>query len=87
MLEVNDRAGERAGYALDALDLRHDQLSEVIDGASLRADDHIVGPGHVFGGRDALDLPDFLGDLSGAADLGLDKDVRVDHSPHLLLRA
>ena len=61
--------------------LTDDELSEVVHGPRLGANDDIVGTGDVLRGFHALDPADFLCDLSGSSDLGLDQDVRVDHVP------
>src|SRR6266540_3921089 len=77
--EVDDRAGEGAGDAVDGLDPGDHQLAEVVDVAGLGPHDHVVGPGDVLGLLDALDLGDFLGDLGRLANLGLNQDVRRHH--------
>ena len=45
--DVHDRAGQRPGDPGHALDLRDDQLAEVVDVVGLGADDHVVGAGDV----------------------------------------
>src|SRR6266487_4460375 len=77
--EVDDRAGEGAGDAVDGLDPGDHQLAEVVDVAGLGPHDHVVGPGDVLGLLDALDLGDLLGDLGRLANLGLNQDVRRHH--------
>ena len=81
-LEVDDRAGQRAGDALHHLDPGDDHLAELIDAVGLGVDDHVVGAGHIVGALDAVDLADLGGHLGGFADLGLDEHVRLDgHAP------
>ena len=57
-LEVDDRAGERAGDAVDHLDPADDHAAEVVDRGRLGLRDHVVGAGHVVGGDDAVDRAD-----------------------------
>src|SRR6266516_4892958 len=78
-LEVDHRAGEGAGDAVDRLHPGNHQLAEVVDVAGLGPHDHVVGPGDVLGLLDALDLGDLLGDLGCLANLGLNQDVRRHH--------
>jgi len=77
--EVDHRAGERPGDAVDRLHLGDHELAEVVDVARLHAGDHVVRPGDVLGAQDALDVRDRPGDLCRLADLGLDEDVRRQH--------
>src|SRR3954471_15612661 len=76
--EVYDGAGQRAGDALDALDLRHDQLAELVDVLRLGAHDHVVRARDVLGLRDTADVGDGLRDGGRLPDLGLDEDVGLD---------
>src|SRR5690606_15070172 len=77
--EVDDRAGEGAGDALDGLDARHHQLAQRVDVVCCRLDDDVVGAGHVVGGVHAGDLTDFFGHQGGLTNLRLDQHVRLDH--------
>ena len=75
-LEVHDGAGERAGDAVDELDLRHDHAAELVDRVGLGSQDHVVGTGHVVGLDDPGQAPHGLDHRRRLADLGLDEDVR-----------
>src|SRR3954451_19043324 len=78
--DVDDRARERAGDAVEVLHLGDHQLAELVDVAGLGAHDHVVRTGDVLGEGHALDLGDGAGDLRGLADIGLYEDVcLVDH--------
>jgi hypothetical protein len=78
-LEVHHWTSERAGDAVDRLYPRDHQFAQLVDGARLGPDDHIVGADHILGLLHTLDLGDLFGDLGGLADLGLDKDVCRHH--------
>ena len=54
-LQVHDRAGQRAGDALDRLDPGDHELAQVVDRLGLGAHDHVVGAGDVLGLGDAAD--------------------------------
>src|SRR5688572_7993107 len=82
--EVDDRAGQRAGDAVDRLDAGNDEPAELVDALGLGPDDDVVGTGDILGLNHAGDLTDGLGDLGGLADLGLDEDVGVDHGKPFL---
>ena len=56
--DVDDRAGEGAGDAVEVLHLGDHQLAELVDVAGLGAHDHVVRTGDVLGEGDALDLGD-----------------------------
>ncbi len=77
--ELDHRAGQGAGDALDRLDPGHHQLAERVDVVGLGVDDGVVGPGDRLGGGHALDLGDGGGDRGSLADLGLDEHVGLDH--------
>lgn len=76
---MHHRAGPGAGDAPHRLDLGHDQLAELVDAARLGAGDDVVRADHVVCGRDATDRGDLGGHRGRVADLGLDKDVGLDH--------
>src|SRR3954469_9574298 len=76
--DVDGRAGERSGDALEVLHLRDDQLPELVDVAGLGAHDHVVRAGDVLRKGHALDLGDLARHLGGLAHVGLDEDVRLD---------
>src|SRR5205823_4536117 len=74
------RAIECAGMARVDFFLRgDDELAELVDRLRLRADDDVVGPGHVLRFGDAGDRSHRARDRCGLANLGLDQDVRVHH--------
>ena len=56
--DVDDRAGQGAGDAVEVLHLRDHQLAELVDVAGLGAHDHVVRTGDVLGEGHALDLGD-----------------------------
>src|SRR5205823_14729621 len=60
------------------LDPAHDHLAEIVERVGFGSDDHVIGPGHIFGRNDALDARDLGRDLRGLPDFGLDEDVRAD---------
>src|SRR5690606_1668355 len=70
--------GERAGDALDRLDLGDHELAQRVDVVAARLDDHVVGTGDVIGGLHALALPHLLGDDGRFPDLRLNQDVRLN---------
>src|SRR6266545_270365 len=80
-LQVDDRAGEGAGDALDRLDPGDDELAELVDVACLGTGDHVVRAGDALGDLHALDRADGLGDRARPADLGLDEDVCRQRHP------
>src|SRR4051794_16316229 len=82
--EMNDRAGQRAGDAGNALHLGDDELAQLVDVARLGTHDDVVRPGHVLGHGHALESGDLGGDRRGLADLGLDEDVGLHRHWHSL---
>ncbi len=79
LLEVDDRAGEGAGDALDGLDARDHELAEVVHGLGFRAHDDVVRTRDVVGLGHAVDGAHLVGHGCGLADFGLDQDVRMHH--------
>src|SRR4029077_13028710 len=77
-LQVHDGAGEGAGDAVDLLDRRHHELTELVERVARGLHDDVVGTGHVVGGHHAGDVTCCGGDLLGPSDLGLDQHVRGD---------
>jgi hypothetical protein len=60
--EMDDRAGEGPGDAVDRLYPRDHQLAELVEVAGLGADDHVVGAGDSLGLLHAGDVDDLRGD-------------------------
>src|SRR6185437_10720255 len=77
--DVYHGAGERPGDPGHGLDVPGDQPSEFVDVVCLGPHDDVVGPGDVFGLRDAADLSDERGHVGGLADFCLDEDVSLHH--------
>src|SRR5690606_6082976 len=74
------RAGEGPRDPRYELYLAHDHLPQLVNVARLAQDDHVVWPGHRVHPYHAVNLGDGGGDVACLADLGLDKDVRLDHN-------
>ena len=75
--EVNYGAGERAGDPFDRLDLGDYEFPKIIDVRRAGTHDDVIRTGYILGRVDAFDVADFLSNLSGLADLGLDEDVSL----------
>jgi hypothetical protein len=81
-VEVDDRAGERAGDPFDEADLGDDGLPEVVERVGLSAHYDVVDARDGLGDHEAGQLADLLGDDGGLANLGLDEHVGADrHRP------
>ena len=76
-LEVDHRAGDRAGDPLDPLDLAHHHTTQLVHRGRRRPGDHVVGAGDVLGQDDAVDGVYLGRHLRRLPDLGLDEDVGV----------
>src|SRR4051794_35422070 len=74
---MHDRAGQGAGDAVHSLDLRDDQLAELVDALRLGAHDDVIGSRDVLCEGDPRDRGDLAGHARGLAHLGLDQDVRL----------
>jgi hypothetical protein len=78
-LEVYDGAGKGSGDSFDRLNPGDYQLAEGVDVGGDCLDDHVVRSGDVICGFDPLDGADFLRDVSGLANFGLDEHECLDH--------
>ena len=76
---MNDRAGQRPGYAGDSLDLGYHEPAELIDVLRFRANDYVVRTSHIVSLGHAVDLPDGHRHRSSLPDFCLDEDVSLDH--------
>ncbi len=85
LFQVDDRAGEGAGDALDHLKSADDHPAEGIHRVGLGADDDVVRAGHVVGRDHAGNVADMAGHVGRLAHLGLDQDVGV-HGHRLSFR-
>jgi thiamine-monophosphate kinase len=81
--EVYHRAAHGAGDAGDELDLRHNELAELIDVGRLAAHDDVIGASNAFGLGDAVEFGDGGSHCCGLSHLGLDEDVGVNHGHSL----
>jgi hypothetical protein len=60
--------------------MRATQPAELVPAARLDPSDDVVGAGKIVGPLDPVEVADRLGDLSGAAHLGLDEHIGAEHS-------
>ena len=83
-----DGACEGASDPFNGLDLRHDQLAQLVDIAGLGPHDHVIGAGDIFGIDHTIDVDDLAGYVGSLADFSLDQNIGLndhEHSPALLV--
>lgn len=82
---MDDGACQRPSDPRDRLDLGDDELAQLIDGASFRADYHVIRAGYVLGERHTRDLADCVHDGGGLSNLGLNQYVGLNEHTRTLL--